>query len=107
MGKDFVIAPQVNVTLHDQRQFCHQQIREKKADIWIDDFSAQNFYLLAQRHCSSLAFSQGISLVPKRVGFALSAGNQELAAQMSQAVVWLEKQQIYKELGEEMFRWGQ
>jgi len=76
-------------------------------DIWIEDYSANNFYLLAQKHCSSLAFSQGISLVPRRVGFALSAGNQDLAAQMSQAVVWLEKQQVYKDLGQEIFRLGE
>jgi hypothetical protein len=105
--QDFVIAPQVDVTVSDQRQFCHQQVSEKKADIWIDDYSAQNFYLLGNKHCSSLALSQSISLMPNRVGFALSVSNQDLATQMSQAIVWLEKQQVYKDLGQEMFRWGQ
>jgi len=99
-----VISPNHTWPHADRRQWCHDALKEGRAQAWFDDYAAHNSYQL--KHCSALALVPAISLKPLVVGFAMSAANVSLVSSMSAALVHLEKQPAIRNLEQDLFGWG-
>lgn len=69
----------MKATPTDQSQknkFCHDALREKRADAWIAPFTMLNSYVLD--HCSDLQLVPSIEIMPVRMVFALTPANAKL-----------------------------
>ncbi|CAK0904899.1 unnamed protein product [Prorocentrum cordatum] len=105
--KDFasdVIYPDYNLPNNEKKQWCHDALKDGRAQVWFDDNAAQNAYLL--KHCSDLSLVPAISLKPMNVGFAMNVTSRALVSKMSAALVHLEQQPPIKNLQQDLFGWG-
>jgi len=65
-------------------KFCHDALREKRADVWIAPFTMLNSYLLD--HCSDLQLVPSIDILPTRVAFAVASNNSRIKDFMNVAI---------------------
>jgi len=65
-------------------KFCHDALREKRADVWIAPFTMLNSYLLD--HCSDLQLVPSIDILPTRVAFAVASNNSGIKDFMNVAI---------------------